>query len=112
MLGMEDAFKFDEEIFSQYVKTNITGPVLTAKVYLPYIERSQKKTIVNMSGGLGSISSAAGPIAAMYAMSKSALNMLVSDSVFCLCWYTDLTAIDCDRRPISSRRRERTSHLL
>ena len=81
MLGMEDAFKFDEEIFSQYAKTNITGPALTAKAYLPYIERSQKKTIVNMSSGLGSISSAAGPISAMYSMSKSALDMLVSDSV-------------------------------
>ena len=61
---------------------NVAGPALVAKVYLPYLEKSKRKVIVNMSSGLGSIGLDLGPKNSIYSISKTALNMLVCAHLF------------------------------
>lgn len=57
--------------------SNVVGPALVVKSMLPYIEKGQKKVVLNMTSGLASISSNFGAFSASYSISKTALNMLV-----------------------------------
>lgn len=63
--------------------TNVLGPALVTQALLPILKRSKTESskspvVVNMSSGVGSIAKQFGPISAVYSMSKTALNMLVS----------------------------------
>ena len=63
-------------------RINAVGPALVSQVYLPLIEKSNRKVILHVSSTAGSIGSidligATGKYPT-YAMSKAALNMLVS----------------------------------
>ena len=59
-------------------KTNLVGPAFVAQSLIPLVEKSSKKTIVNVSSTVGSIGiDMFGKIAASYSVSKAALNMLV-----------------------------------
>ena len=59
-------------------QVNVIGPARVYQAYLPLVAKSQKKTIVNISSDLGSIGRNRGIMATSYSLTKSALNMLVS----------------------------------
>lgn len=58
--------------------TNVIGPAKLAETLLPYLERSKRPVVMNMTSGLASIALDCGPKCAVYSISKTALNMLVS----------------------------------
>jgi NAD(P)-dependent dehydrogenase (short-subunit alcohol dehydrogenase family) len=60
------------------VETNVGGPALVTRTFIPLLERSTRKVIVNISSTLGSIGMDLGGQHTMYSISKIALNMLVS----------------------------------
>ncbi|KII87657.1 hypothetical protein PLICRDRAFT_42163 [Plicaturopsis crispa FD-325 SS-3] len=74
--GDDYAFSFAVERLNRYFHTNVIGPVLVSQNFLPLVEKSKKKTIVNMSSGLGCISFDIGPKYASYSLTKAALNMM------------------------------------
>ncbi|RPD60394.1 C-factor [Lentinus tigrinus ALCF2SS1-7] len=57
-------------------RTNVVAPALMAQVYLPLVERSTKKTIVNVSSSLASFGVAHDERWASYSVTKAALDML------------------------------------
>ena len=63
--------------WTQVFKTNVAAPAFMAQIYLPLVEKSEKKTIVNISSSLGTFSYPYGETWASYAITKTALNMLV-----------------------------------
>ncbi|KAI0672116.1 NAD-P-binding protein [Trametes maxima] len=73
-------FTFDPEVLMQTLRTNAAGPAIVAQAYLPFLGRSKKKTIVNISSTVGSFANVgyAGPAMCTYAISKAALNMLTA----------------------------------
>ncbi|KAI0653035.1 NAD-P-binding protein [Cubamyces menziesii] len=75
-------FILDPEALVSTFRVNAAGPALVSQVYLPLIEKSNRKVILNVSSEVGSIMSIeqlglSGMFPA-YAMSKAALNMLVN----------------------------------
>ena len=58
-------------------RTNVAAPALMAQVYLPLVEKSTKKTIVNVSSALGSFGVEHDDRWASYSVTKAALDMLV-----------------------------------
>ncbi|OCH86259.1 NAD(P)-binding protein [Obba rivulosa] len=77
--GNDSAFAFSSEAFTRIFQTNVVGPALMGEAYLPYLLKSNRKVIVNMSSGLGSISLCQyGPQFMTYAIAKAALNMLTN----------------------------------
>jgi len=74
--ALDDAFDFDYDGLLQTFSCNLAAPALMAQVYLPLIEKSRRKVIVNVSSGLGSIGLDRGPVYASYSVSKAGLNML------------------------------------
>ncbi|KAJ8474203.1 hypothetical protein ONZ51_g7365 [Trametes cubensis] len=73
-------FILDPEALVSTFRVNAAGPALVSQVYLPLIEKSNRKVILNVSSEVGSIMSIeqlglSGMFPA-YAMSKAALNML------------------------------------
>ena len=56
------------------------GPALVSQALLPLLDKGGKKTVVNVSSTVGSVGVGVdyfGKICATYAVSKTALNMLV-----------------------------------
>lgn len=74
--GPDEAFNFNYADLLKTFETNVAAPGLVAQVYLPLVEKSTRKVIVNVSSGLGSIGNDRGSIQASYCVSKAALNML------------------------------------
>src|SRR5262245_33335545 len=58
--------------------TNVFGPALLTKALLPLLRRGNRKVVVNMSSGLGSLAATPGGFSYAYCASKSALNMLTA----------------------------------
>ncbi|TFY58889.1 hypothetical protein EVJ58_g6130 [Rhodofomes roseus] len=56
--------------------TNVVGPALLASLCLPFLEKGNKKTIVNVSSSMGGLTHDYGASAATYNASKAAMNML------------------------------------
>ncbi|KAI0375993.1 NAD-P-binding protein [Pilatotrama ljubarskyi] len=73
---IDTAFTMDVEGWGPVFKTNVVAPALLGQVYLPLIEKSKKKTIVNVSSSLGSFGYGYGELWASYAITKTGLNML------------------------------------
>ena len=67
----------DTAILEQTFITNVVGPACVAQAFIGLVEKSTKKTIVNISSTLGSVGSDLGVQNASYSISKAALNMLV-----------------------------------
>ena len=65
------------DMVPQFV-TNVVGPTIVAQTFLPLVEKSARKTIVNVSSLLGSIGSGLDQRYSSYSVTKTALNMLVS----------------------------------
>ena len=59
------------------LQTNVAAPALLAALFLPLLEKGAKKTIVNVSSAMGSLTQDHGSMMSMYCVSKAALNMLV-----------------------------------
>jgi NAD(P)-dependent dehydrogenase (short-subunit alcohol dehydrogenase family) len=62
-------------------QTNVVGPALVSQVFLPLVEKSNRKVIVNTSSSVSSFGKDIGPVVASYSITKTALNMLVSSSL-------------------------------
>ncbi|KAI0751855.1 NAD-P-binding protein [Daedaleopsis nitida] len=77
-LGDEEdgAFTVEVDALQKTFLTNVSGPAYLARAFLPLVEKSQKKTIVNVSSILGSVGSDCGGFHTTYSISKAALNML------------------------------------
>ena len=76
--GNDTAYEFDATKFLWTMQSNVVGPALIAKHFLPLLKQGQKKLNINMSSGLASIGKDLGSKCCAYSMSKAALNMLVS----------------------------------
>ncbi|PCH39152.1 hypothetical protein WOLCODRAFT_29407 [Wolfiporia cocos MD-104 SS10] len=72
----DNAFNIKSEDLLRILRTNVVAPALISQVYLPLVERSARKVIVNVSSSFGSIGVDKGPYLAAYSISKAALNML------------------------------------
>ena len=68
----------DVTIMPEVFQTNVFGPAYISQVFLPLVEKSTRKTIVNVSSLLGSIGSGLDKRYSSYSVTKTALNMLVS----------------------------------
>ncbi|EIW54680.1 NAD-P-binding protein [Trametes versicolor FP-101664 SS1] len=74
--GYDRAFTMELDNMVRVFKTNVVGSAHVAQAYLPLVEKSTAKTIVNVSSTLGSMGSELGELYASYSISKAALNML------------------------------------
>ncbi|KIJ64620.1 hypothetical protein HYDPIDRAFT_112002 [Hydnomerulius pinastri MD-312] len=63
------------------VETNVGGTALVTRMFIPLLERSAKKIIVNITSTLGSIGNDTGGEHTTYSISKAALNMLTYKQV-------------------------------
>lgn len=66
-----------EDAFTTVMLANVMGPCWTIQQFMPYLERSQKPVVLNMTSGMGSIGRDMGDRLATYSLSKNAVNMLV-----------------------------------
>ncbi|KAI0325665.1 NAD-P-binding protein [Cubamyces sp. BRFM 1775] len=75
---LDTAFTLDPEELLRGMRTNVAGPALVAQICLPFLNKSVRKVILNISSTGGSIATAesVGARLASYSMSKAALNML------------------------------------
>lgn len=83
--GYDVAFTMSISSLTKSLHTNVIGPAITAQIFLPLIEKSGRKVIVNTSTIVGSFGKDMGSVVASYSISKAALNMLVSPSDYVLC---------------------------
>ncbi|RPD60418.1 C-factor [Lentinus tigrinus ALCF2SS1-7] len=74
--GNDTAFTFSSAVLMRTIQANVIGPAVMSQCYLHLLEKSQKKTIINITSGLASIGLDLGPKCATYTISKTALNML------------------------------------
>ncbi|THH32793.1 hypothetical protein EUX98_g1382 [Antrodiella citrinella] len=74
--GEDSPFGIDEDDFIKTMTTNVFGPAKLAETLLPYLERSKRPVVMNMTTGLSSIGLDCGPKCTTYSVSKTALNML------------------------------------
>ncbi|CCM05999.1 uncharacterized protein FIBRA_08242 [Fibroporia radiculosa] len=75
-LADDTPYNLSYEHLLEVTKVNVAAPALLAQLYLPYIEKSQRKVIVNVSSSLSSIASDRGTKHATYCITKTAMNML------------------------------------
>ena len=75
--GVDTAFTLEFDNLMDVFKTNLVGPAFIAQSLISLVEKSGKKTIVNISSIAGSIGMDLGEISASYAITKAGLNMLV-----------------------------------
>jgi len=66
----------DPAVVLRTYEVNTVGPMRVAQALLPNLNRSQRKLVMNMSSGLGSIANNDRGSSAGYRASKAALNML------------------------------------
>lgn len=59
------------------MQNNVIGPALIAQHFIQYLEKGNRKVLMNMTSGLASIGLNLGKKCASYSISKAALNMLV-----------------------------------
>lgn len=67
-------------VFEQTWRTNVTGPLLTVKYFLPLMQAGSR--IINTSSGGGSMTDPVGGWSPAYCISKSALNALTRHLAF------------------------------
>lgn len=67
--------KVDFNEFQRVLMTNVTGPALLTRLLLPNLRAAKTRQVVNISSGLGSLSSVEPGTGIAYCASKAALNM-------------------------------------
>ena len=75
---MDSAFEFETSDLVKAFEHNVIAPAVIGKHFLPLLEKGNRKVIMNMTSGLGSIGLNLGPKCSSYSISKNAVNMLVS----------------------------------
>lgn len=97
LLADDTPFSMSADTFHEEFVTNVVGPTLVSQTFLPLVEKSQRKTIVNVSSSLGSIGSVTNPRYSYfahytsYSITKTALNMLVC--LRCSCGQSKIGAL-------------------
>jgi NAD(P)-dependent dehydrogenase (short-subunit alcohol dehydrogenase family) len=66
----------DYDAFRQALDINVLGPTQISEAFLPHVEHSDKKTIVTITSGMGSIADSSGG-SYVYRTSKAAVNMVM-----------------------------------
>ncbi|RPD54201.1 NAD-P-binding protein [Lentinus tigrinus ALCF2SS1-7] len=77
--GLDTAFTMDVEVMQEAFATNVAGTAYVTQAFIGAVEKSAKKTVVNVSstfGGIGADQGVRAGVAASYAISKAGLNML------------------------------------
>ncbi|KLO19353.1 NAD(P)-binding protein [Schizopora paradoxa] len=74
--GMDSAFEFETSSLVNAFEHNVIAPAVLGKHFLPLLEKGNRKVIMNMTSGLGSIGLNLGPKCSSYSISKNAVNML------------------------------------
>jgi NAD(P)-dependent dehydrogenase (short-subunit alcohol dehydrogenase family) len=64
------------DVMERVFRTNVFGPALLTKALMAHLRRGNRKVVVNVSSGLGSLAGTPGGFSYAYCASKSALNML------------------------------------
>jgi len=72
----------DWPTFEAVLKTNVVAPLKVAEAFLPHMEASAQKKLVNVSSSEGSIGSVNSPRNIFYRASKAALNMEMRNVAF------------------------------
>jgi NAD(P)-dependent dehydrogenase (short-subunit alcohol dehydrogenase family) len=80
---VDTAFTAKPDDLIEMLHTNVVGTMLVSQAFLPYVEKSKRKVIMNMGSSVGSIGTnfRMGPSHASYAITKAALEMLVRLSI-------------------------------
>ena len=74
VMGNDSMLTFDLDQISNTMNTNFTGPIRTAKFFMPLLKKSTDARIINMSSGMGEINSLHSGGYAAYRLSKTSLN--------------------------------------
>lgn len=74
--GHESIINIDLKLISQAFNTNVLGPARVIRAFYTLLARSERPRFVNISSGLGSISTRESCDYYAYSISKAALNML------------------------------------
>jgi NAD(P)-dependent dehydrogenase (short-subunit alcohol dehydrogenase family) len=74
--------KMDWPVFEQVLKTNVVAPLKIADAFLPHVQASRQKKIVNVSSSQGSIAEVKSGVLYFYRASKAALNMEMRNLAF------------------------------
>src|SRR4051812_16521971 len=69
-----DVIALEVETLASTMETNVYGPLRVAQAFLPLLEKSRHRRIVNVSSGGGQLSDGMGTWAPAYCISKTALN--------------------------------------
>jgi len=72
----DEPFEIRPDVLMNQFKTHVVGPSIITQLLIPYVERSQRKVVINFTSGLSSIGLDFGTKCASYSVSKTALNML------------------------------------
>ncbi|CDO74376.1 hypothetical protein BN946_scf184956.g5 [Trametes cinnabarina] len=72
----DSAFTLDPDVMQQVFETNVVGPAYITQVFLPLVEKSAKKMVVNVSSELGRFNADFGTRSTSYSVAKAGLNML------------------------------------
>ncbi|EJF65446.1 NAD(P)-binding protein, partial [Dichomitus squalens LYAD-421 SS1] len=76
LLANDAPFTLDPAVMVPQFVTNVVGPTIVAQTFLPLVEKSRRKLIVNVSSSLGSIGIGFDKRYSSYSITKTALNML------------------------------------
>jgi NAD(P)-dependent dehydrogenase (short-subunit alcohol dehydrogenase family) len=74
IMGNDSALSFDLDQIASTMNTNFTGPIRTAKYFMPLLKMRTDARIINMSSGMGEINSLYSGGYAAYRLSKTSLN--------------------------------------
>jgi NAD(P)-dependent dehydrogenase (short-subunit alcohol dehydrogenase family) len=74
IMGNDSMVSFDLDQIERTMNTNFTGPIRTAKFFIPLLKNSTDARIINMSSGMGEINSLHSGGYAAYRLSKTSLN--------------------------------------
>lgn len=72
--GNDDATKVAPDTFEQTLRTNTVAPVRVTQAFLPFLQKSRRPRVINVSSGAGQLSEMSGTWAPAYSVSKAALN--------------------------------------
>jgi NAD(P)-dependent dehydrogenase (short-subunit alcohol dehydrogenase family) len=74
IMGNDSALSFDLDQIASTMNINFTGPIRTAKYFMPLLKKSADARVINVSSGMGEINSLYTGGYAAYRLSKTSLN--------------------------------------
>lgn len=79
--GDDVAFNMKMSDLLDTFQSNVVAPALVAQIFLPLMEKGNRKVIMNTTSGLASFGLDIGAKNASYSISKAGLNMLVNSEL-------------------------------